>query len=675
MRQDLHSPNIFDADIKSARLSHARRILADDFVITENGPLITFFDPNGSDRSVTLPVLEEGLFYVIANVGLANNLLVRNAGGVLQATVAPTQTLQIFASFQEWQGTKATTNLDVFTNTVDGLVPAPNSVAPGSLFLRDDGQWAQVQVVGIVDAFKYMSDGTNIAVGAGPDTFTFRSSTSKVGITVTNDEAVFGDNVNLTVNEAFVNHNALLNYSANQHVDHTTVSMLAGTGMSGGGTIAADRTFNFNPFTLTAAAPALTDYVVWDLAAGGPRKALWSAVNGVLDHNALLNYSANRHIDHTTVSMIAGMGLSGGGDISTSRTFNLDFTELPTDDVISAADLVPFYDTSEADHGTNTFTQFNGALDHNALANYVAAQHVNHTSVTLTAGAGLTGGGDISSSRTFDVGAGTGIAVNANDVALANIATLNLLANITGGSAAPIANTLTAILDAIIGSTRGQILVRKAAAWQALNLGLNNQFLKSDGTDALWATPAGGGDLLAANNLSDVANVDTARANLVAVKQTQLTSVALSGTVGTVFNIPTGCRQFTIAWSGCSGSSTGIPYMQLGDAGGPEGAGYLGVTIQHVPTLTPTGSLITTVIPIQPAAAAANTISGSAIFTLIDSATNLWAVMGINSHSDVAAQQTIAYSKALSQPLTTCSFLIGSGTFDAGIVGGVTFSP
>lgn len=42
--------------------------------------------------------------------------------------------------------------------------------------------------------------------------------------------------------------------------------------------------------------------------------------------------------------------------------------------------------------------------------------------VTFTAGAGMTGGGDLSASRTFDVGAGTGITVNANDVALANTA-------------------------------------------------------------------------------------------------------------------------------------------------------------------------------------------------------------------------------------------------------------
>lgn len=41
-------------------------------------------------------------------------------------------------------------------------------------------------------------------------------------------------------------------------------------------------------------------------------------------------------------------------------------------------------------------------------------------STTLTAGSGLTGGGDLSANRTINVGAGTGITVNADDVAIAS---------------------------------------------------------------------------------------------------------------------------------------------------------------------------------------------------------------------------------------------------------------
>ena len=54
-----------------------------------------------------------------------------------------------------------------------------------------------------------------------------------------------------------------------------------------------------------------------------------------------------------------------------------------------------------------TYDDANGnmdfVVDHDAASNFVANEHINHTSVTLTAGDGLTGGGDISANRTFAV--------------------------------------------------------------------------------------------------------------------------------------------------------------------------------------------------------------------------------------------------------------------------------
>ena len=47
-----------------------------------------------------------------------------------------------------------------------------------------------------------------------------------------------------------------------------------------------------------------------------------------------------------------------------------------------------------------------------------STRNTDHSAVVLTAGAGLTGGGDITASRTFTVGAGTGITVNADDIAI-----------------------------------------------------------------------------------------------------------------------------------------------------------------------------------------------------------------------------------------------------------------
>ena len=40
-----------------------------------------------------------------------------------------------------------------------------------------------------------------------------------------------------------------------------------------------------------------------------------------IDHDATTNFVANEHIDHSTVSISTGAGLTGGGDITTTRTF------------------------------------------------------------------------------------------------------------------------------------------------------------------------------------------------------------------------------------------------------------------------------------------------------------------------------------------------------------------
>ena len=53
-----------------------------------------------------------------------------------------------------------------------------------------------------------------------------------------------------------------------------------------------------------------------------------------------------------------------------------------------------------------------------------STRNTDHTAVVLTAGSGLTGGGDISASRTFNVGAGTGITVAADSVSVAGASAL-----------------------------------------------------------------------------------------------------------------------------------------------------------------------------------------------------------------------------------------------------------
>lgn len=573
MRSNQEDTSAFNTHFKSGRFSHSRKVLDDDVEITANGSLVNFLDANGANRIATLPALEEGRFYVVSNVGAANNILVKDAAGALITTLLPDDSALMFASEEEWVALRGWAALGVFTNTINGLVPAPNSAVPGSLFLRDDGQWGQVQVTGIVDAFKFITDGTNTAIGSGPDTFWMRSSTNKIGITVTNGEAVYGDNVNLTVLEAQVDHDALLNFVVDEHAAHSSVVLTAGLGLTGGGDITASRTFTFTPSELPVnAAPVLTDYAVMDLNTGSPQTALWSSINAIFNHNALLNYEADRHVLHAGVSVVAGTGLSGGGNISTSLTLNLDINEL-TSDTPAITDTFAFYDVSGADHNKATFAVLNGILDHNSLLNYVADQHVAHSGVTITAGAGLTGGGAIDASRTLTVGAGTGITVNADDVALDTTNTRNVdhasvsistTEGVQGGGTIAATRTLKLDINGLTVDAAPDTATDYLATYDA-SAGVHKKILIS-------SLPSGGGAVLysSAQSLTN-AQKSQARANIDVLKKNYIVNGAMqvSQENGTTAGTTSGyypVDQFSVIYS--NGGAVSIAQVASATPGG-----------------------------------------------------------------------------------------------------------
>lgn len=112
-----------------------------------------------------------------------------------------------------------------------------------------------------------------------------------------------------------------------------------------------------------------------------------------------------------------------------------------------------------------------GVTDHGALTGLSDDDHPQYltpvrgdaryipSTRTLTAGAGLTGGGDLSADRTFTVGAGYGITVNADDVALSSSVAGAGLTYTTGVLAVGAGAGLTVNADDVALTTPGTLTV------------------------------------------------------------------------------------------------------------------------------------------------------------------------------------------------------------------------
>jgi len=87
---------------------------------------------------------------------------------------------------------------------------------------------------------------------------------------------------------------------------------------------------------------------------------------------------------------------------------SLDTSQITTgkfaDSRISESSVIQFSPTQAAfdDHSSRHESGGADTIDHDNLTGFVADEHVAHSGVNITAGAGLTGGGSIDTSRTID---------------------------------------------------------------------------------------------------------------------------------------------------------------------------------------------------------------------------------------------------------------------------------
>ena len=99
-----------------------------------------------------------------------------------------------------------------------------------------------------------------------------------------------------------------------------------------------------------AVGSSLTDSSSIDFTYNDEAGTITAAVlPGGVDHNSLLNYETNRHIDHSTVSIStsSSSGLSGGGDITTTRDLVIDPTRA-TAATPASGDILLFADVNDS---------------------------------------------------------------------------------------------------------------------------------------------------------------------------------------------------------------------------------------------------------------------------------------------------------------------------------------
>jgi hypothetical protein len=115
----------------------------------------------------------------------------------------------------------------------------------------------------------------------------------------------------------------------------------------------------------------------------------------------------NSLLENSSVTVNAGDGLKSGGNVSLGGSVGLDVEpadfagSFVSDD--GADNLAVDIGTGLAGDGSGNIAVDESGVDHDALQNFVSNEHVDHSTVSVTGTGALTGGGDLTSSRSIDV--------------------------------------------------------------------------------------------------------------------------------------------------------------------------------------------------------------------------------------------------------------------------------
>jgi hypothetical protein len=102
--------------------------------------------------------------------------------------------------------------------------------------------------------------------------------------------------------------------------------------------------------------------------------------------------------------IISGVGLQGGGDLTGDRTLDFDLNGMTMGAGLASVDVLAYYDDDAAVNRKIALSVLEAFLSHANIAGVVANEHVDHSSVTLSGGTGIssTGLGDLTANRTIN---------------------------------------------------------------------------------------------------------------------------------------------------------------------------------------------------------------------------------------------------------------------------------
>jgi len=207
---------------------------------------------------------------------------------------------------------------------------------------------------------------------------------------------------------------------------------------------------------------------------GSGNTMTFNSVDSEIVHDSLSGFVANEHIDHTAVTLTAGVGLSGGGTIAANRTFTVDLNELTTETTIADADFIAMVDATDDGSGKITFENLEDAVFASVSGDVTITEggvaQIADNAVDLTTHstgnyvATITGGTGIdSSAATSGEGTTHSLSVDLNELTTeTTIADADFIAMVDATDDASGKITFENLEDAIFASVSGDVLITEA---------------------------------------------------------------------------------------------------------------------------------------------------------------------------------------------------------------------